>query len=38
MLKNRTVCPKVSVLATWREKCKWYSSLLLDALVSLLCE
>jgi hypothetical protein len=26
--------PKVSGLAAWRENCKWYSSLPLDAVVS----
>jgi hypothetical protein len=34
--KNNTrVCPKVSGLAAWSENCKWYSSLPLDAVVSL---
>jgi hypothetical protein len=32
------VYPKVSGLAAWSENCKWYSSLSLDAVVSLLCE
>jgi hypothetical protein len=32
------VYPKVSGLATWSENCKWYSFLLLGALVSLFCE
>jgi hypothetical protein len=32
------VYPKVSGLAAWSEKCKWYSSLPLDAVVSLFCE
>jgi len=32
------VYPKVSGLATWSENYKWYSSLPLDAVVSLLCE
>jgi len=32
------VHPKVSGLATWSENCKWYSSLLLGAVVSLFCE
>jgi hypothetical protein len=30
--------PKVSGLAAWSEDCKWYSSLPLDAVVSLFCE
>jgi len=29
---------KVSGLASWSENCKWYSSLLLSAVVSLFCE
>jgi hypothetical protein len=32
------VYPKVSGLAAWNENCKWYSSLLLGAVVSLFCE
>jgi hypothetical protein len=32
------VYPKFSVLATQNENCKWYSSLLLGAVVSLFCE
>jgi hypothetical protein len=32
------VYPKVSGLATWNEKCKWYSSLPLGAVVSLFFE
>jgi L-ribulose-5-phosphate 3-epimerase UlaE len=32
------VYPKVSRLAAWSENCKWYSSLQLDAIVSLFCE
>jgi len=32
------VYPKVSGLATWSENCKWYISLPLDAVVSLLYE
>jgi hypothetical protein len=32
------VYPKVSGLAAWSENCKLYSSLPLDAIVSLLCE
>jgi hypothetical protein len=32
------VYPKVSGLAAWSENCKWYSSLPLDAVVSLFCE
>jgi hypothetical protein len=31
------VYPKVSGLAAWSENCKWYSSLPLDAVVSLFC-
>jgi hypothetical protein len=30
--------PKVSGMAVWSENCEWYSSLLLDAVVSLFCE
>jgi len=30
--------PKVSGLAAWSENCKWYSSLPLDAVVSLFYE
>jgi len=30
--------PKVSELASWNERCKWYSSLPLGAVVSLFCE
>jgi hypothetical protein len=32
------VYPKVSGLAAWSEKCRWYTSLPLDAVVSLFCE
>jgi hypothetical protein len=32
------VYPKVSGLAAWSENCKWYSSLPLDAVVTLFCE
>jgi hypothetical protein len=32
------VYPKVSGLIAWSENCKWYSSLPLDAVVSLFCE
>jgi hypothetical protein len=32
------VYPKVSGLAAWSENCKWYSSLLLGAVLSLFCE
>jgi hypothetical protein len=32
------VYPKVSGLAAWSEKCKWYSSLPLGSVVSLFCE
>jgi len=35
---NTRVYPKVSGLATWNENRKWYSSLPLDAVVSLFCE
>jgi hypothetical protein len=39
---RRTRCTrvytKVSGLAAWSENCKWYSSLPLDAVVSLFCE
>jgi hypothetical protein len=41
-IKNTTahtrVYPKVSGLAVWSENSKWYSSLPLDAIVSLFCE
>jgi hypothetical protein len=30
--------PEVSGLAAWNENCKWYSSLPLNAVVSLFCE
>jgi hypothetical protein len=30
--------PKVSGLAAWSEYCKWFSSLPLDAVISLFCE
>jgi hypothetical protein len=30
--------PKVSGLAAWSEKCKWYSSLPVGAVLSLFCE
>jgi hypothetical protein len=33
-----SVYPKVSGLVAWSENCKWYSSLPLDAVVSLFCE
>jgi hypothetical protein len=33
-----TVYPKVSGLAAWSEKCKWYSSLPRGADLSLFCE
>jgi len=33
-----TTYPKVSGLSTCSENCKWYSSLPLGAVVSLLCE
>jgi hypothetical protein len=36
--KYMRVYRKVSGLATWSENCKWYSSLPLGAVVSLLCE
>jgi hypothetical protein len=32
------VSKKVSGLTAWRENCKWYSSLLLGAVVSLFCK
>jgi hypothetical protein len=32
------VYPKVPGLAAWSQNCKWYSSLPLDAVVSLFCE
>jgi hypothetical protein len=32
------VYPKVSGLAAWSGKCKWYSSLPLGEIVSLFCE
>jgi hypothetical protein len=35
---DTTVYPKVSVLAAWSEKCKWYTALPLGAVVSLFCE
>jgi len=34
----KRVYPKVSGLVAWSEKCKWCSSLPLDAVVSLFCE
>jgi len=36
--QHMRVHPKVSGLANWSENCKWYSSLPLGAVVSLLCE
>jgi hypothetical protein len=33
----KKVYPKVSELAAWSENCEWYSSLPLDAVVSLFC-
>jgi hypothetical protein len=36
--RHTRVYPKVSRLAAWSENCKWYSSLPLGAVVSLLCE
>jgi hypothetical protein len=30
--------PEISGLAAWSENCKWYSSLPLDAFISLFCE
>jgi hypothetical protein len=38
LLWDKRVYPKVSELTAWRENCKWYSSLPLDAVVSLFCE
>jgi len=32
------VYPKVSELGVWNENCEWFSSLPLDAVVSLFCE
>jgi len=37
-LSIRELYPEVSGLAAWSENCKWYSSLPLDAVVSLFCE
>jgi hypothetical protein len=36
--QSTRVYPKVSGLAAWSENCNWYSSLPLDAVVSLFCE
>jgi hypothetical protein len=36
-MSNMKVNPKVSGLAAWSENCKYYSSLPLRAVVSLLC-
>jgi len=36
--KCSCVYSKVSGLAAWRENCKWYNSVPLDAVVSLFCE
>jgi hypothetical protein len=36
--RHTRVYPKVSGLAAWSENCKWYSFLLLGAVVSLFCE
>jgi hypothetical protein len=36
--KLTRVYPKVSGLAAWSKNCKWYSSLPLDAVVSLFCK
>jgi hypothetical protein len=38
VVKNTRVYAKVSGLAAWSENCKWYSSLPLDAVLSLFCE
>jgi hypothetical protein len=38
IVRNARMCPKVSGLAAWSENCKWYSPLLLSAVVSLFCE
>jgi hypothetical protein len=38
VLNITRVFPKVSGLAAWNENCKWFSSLPLGAVVSLLCE
>jgi hypothetical protein len=37
-IQHMNMYPKVSGLAAWSENCKWYSSLPLDAGVSLFCE
>jgi hypothetical protein len=37
-IKCMSVYPEVSGLAAWRENCKWYSSLPLDAIISLFCK
>jgi hypothetical protein len=37
-LNDKRVYPKVSGLAVWIDNCKWYSSLPLDAVVSLFYE
>jgi hypothetical protein len=36
--ENMRVYPEVSGLAAWNKNCKWYSFLLLSAVVSLFCE
>jgi hypothetical protein len=38
ILMYEGVSKKVSGLATWSKNCKWYSSLPLDAVISLFCE
>jgi hypothetical protein len=38
LILHTRVIPKVSGLAVWSENCKWYSSLPLDAIVSLFYE
>jgi hypothetical protein len=35
---NTRLYPKVSGLASWSEKCKWYSSLPPGADISLFCD
>jgi len=36
--RHTRVYPKVSGLAAWSKNCEWYSSLPLDAVISLFCE
>jgi hypothetical protein len=37
-INHRRVYPKVSGLVAWSENCKWYSSMPLDAVVSIFYE